>query len=677
MQHDQQHAAPLPEINGYRLLRVIAEGSSSVVYLARQESLGRQVAVKVMRPEALADEVGRRRFENEARTIGRLEHPHIVGIFQIGCTADGRPFYAMPYMAGGSLRERDLRGSEEAIRNLLSALLRALSYAHARGVIHRDVKAENVLFDEAGRPLLADFGIALRRGYGSRVTSAGLAVGSTAYMPPEQARGEEVDPRADLYSVGVLAWELLTGRLPFEAADALSMAVMHAQNPVPRLPPELRHWQRFLDRALAKYPLKRYHDADDMLRALERVPAPGTRRLSALPALVARLPGYLRRVPRTAWVAAVVVLAAGIGLGLPTSRNGPDRGFFRARALDQPTGQRARATAPATAEHPDHALLRAAPESAAGKLITRARQQIEARRLTQPAGDNAYESLAAAAEADPEHLELPAAAAALLKALAAEASRHSANGDIAAAAELLHHGERAARLSPGTQREQLAAMRMAVAESITARVAHAEAQFDRDAALASAAVAARAGLDADTVAALRRRAQAIPAVGASLPGDPAGMTLAKAGAGAFAITRHAIGRDDYKRFADATGRPPARCRERGSVLRVLSPRDWTQPGFEQSGDDAAVCVSWDDAQAYANWLGESNNRKYRLPTAAEARALDYSGGSRQVAEWLLDCTGGNCTQRKTRGNSWRHTQPRPRNPARGYDDLGFRLVREP
>ena len=247
----------LPEIRGYRLLRVVGHGGMSTVYLAEQESLGRKVAVKVMLPEALADEVSRRRFENEARTIARLDHSNIVGIYEVGRTTESLPYYAMPYLARGHLGQRITKQGgrtrdQARVIATLRALLGALDYAHVRGVVHRDVKSENVLFDDADRPLLADFGIALRKGINPRVTMAGLAVGSTAYMPPEQARGEEVDSRADLYSIGVLAWEMLTGELPFMAGDALSMAVMHAQDPIPRLPLELRHWQRFIDKALAK-----------------------------------------------------------------------------------------------------------------------------------------------------------------------------------------------------------------------------------------------------------------------------------------------------------------------------------------------------------------------------------------------------------------------------------------
>src|SRR5690606_3348723 len=202
--HDRTRSAdtPLPDIPGYRINRVVGAGGMSTIYLGEQLSLNRAVAIKVMLPEALGDEVSRRRFENEARTIARLDHPNIVGIHDVGRTRDGLPYYSMPYLARGHLGQRDLRGDEATARHILRSLLSALQYAHSRGIVHRDVKAENVLFDDAGRPLLADFGIALRRGYGSRVTTAGLAVGSTAYMPPEQARGEGVDARADLYSVG-------------------------------------------------------------------------------------------------------------------------------------------------------------------------------------------------------------------------------------------------------------------------------------------------------------------------------------------------------------------------------------------------------------------------------------------------------------------------------------------
>jgi serine/threonine-protein kinase PpkA len=131
-----------PQADGYRIIKVIGHGGMSTVYLADQSSLGRKVALKVMLPEALADEVSRGRFENEAHTIARLQHPHIVGIHEVGRTRDGLPFYSMPYLSRGHLAQRNLRGDQPRVAGILRVLLQALDYAHVRGVVHRDVKAE-------------------------------------------------------------------------------------------------------------------------------------------------------------------------------------------------------------------------------------------------------------------------------------------------------------------------------------------------------------------------------------------------------------------------------------------------------------------------------------------------------------------------------------------------------
>ena len=262
----------MPDIPGYRIVRRIGKGGMSFVYLGVQISLDRQVAIKVMAPEALKDEKSKARFEQEAHTIAKLEHPCIVGVHEVGRTPQGLLYYVLPYLARGHLGQRDFSNDEPRIIEVLRSLLSALEYAHTRGIVHRDVKAENVLFDNADRPLLTDFGIALQRSDTSnRITTAGLAVGSGGYMAPEQARGEAVDGRADLYSVGVLAFELLTGRLPYLSSDPLGLALMHAQDPIPRLPPERRHWQAFVDRAMAKSPDNRFRNAQQMLGALNQV----------------------------------------------------------------------------------------------------------------------------------------------------------------------------------------------------------------------------------------------------------------------------------------------------------------------------------------------------------------------------------------------------------------------
>ena len=268
---DPDDAHLYPQIAGYRFLRKLGHGGMATVYLANQESLDRPVSIKVMDRDTLQDEVSMQRFENEARTIARLSHPAIVGIYEVGRTSDGRLYYSMPFLPNGDLAQRDLANDELRIVEVLRTLLQALDYAHAHGIVHRDVKQENVLFDADNRPLLTDFGIALSKTNDVRITTAGLAVGSSGYMAPEQARGSVVDARADLYSVGVLAFELLTGALPFRSSDALAMALMHAQDAVPRLPPARSHWQEFVDRAMAKSPDQRYASARQMLDALDRI----------------------------------------------------------------------------------------------------------------------------------------------------------------------------------------------------------------------------------------------------------------------------------------------------------------------------------------------------------------------------------------------------------------------
>lgn len=168
----QPAADGLPQIDGYRMLRPLGRGGMAVVYLAVQLSLDREVAIKVMALEASVDAERAERFEREARIIARLEHPSIVGIHEVGRTVDGRPYYVMPYLARGDLAQRDLSADEDQVIDVLAALLDALGYAHARGIVHRDVKPENVLFDSGGRPQLADFGIALSSAASMRVSPA-------------------------------------------------------------------------------------------------------------------------------------------------------------------------------------------------------------------------------------------------------------------------------------------------------------------------------------------------------------------------------------------------------------------------------------------------------------------------------------------------------------------------
>lgn len=246
----------------------------SLVYLARERRLDRRVALKVLAPELAADDVHRRLFLSEARTIARLTHPNIVPIFTVD-EIGGFVFFAMAYVPGETLSQRIATLGPldpQAAGRLLCDIGEALDYAHARGVVHRDVKPDNILLDAiAGRALLSDFGIAHLRGE-RPAPPHGVVVGTAEFMSPEQARGDAVDGRSDIYSLGVVAYYALSGRLPFYAKSEEQLLKLHisaAPLPLhavaPRVPPRLA---QIVDRCLAKDPWERFPDAAALVQAI-------------------------------------------------------------------------------------------------------------------------------------------------------------------------------------------------------------------------------------------------------------------------------------------------------------------------------------------------------------------------------------------------------------------------
>lgn len=261
-----------PHVPGYTISRHLARGGMAEVFVAEHIALKRPVALKILRMAEAGGADAIERFEQETRLIAELSHPNIVGIHDVGHSSDGALYYAMPFLPGGDLTARASPRPLAEIRKLLASLLDALGYAHGKGIVHRDIKPANVLFDEHGTPQLADFGVAIRTLNSERLTQVGLTVGSTGYMSPEQARGTPVDARSDLYSVGVLAYELLTGSLPFRGVDAFEVAIAQLEQKVPHLPKERAHWQGFIDKALARQPAQRFQSAAEMATALDRIP---------------------------------------------------------------------------------------------------------------------------------------------------------------------------------------------------------------------------------------------------------------------------------------------------------------------------------------------------------------------------------------------------------------------
>jgi serine/threonine-protein kinase len=260
------------KLGRYVLSRKLGAGGMAEVWEAFDEGLHRSVAVKVVRDEIAGEAEFRERFIREARLAAGLEHPRILPIYDFGTEA-GVTYLVMPLLPGGSLRER-ITGPmhpEEAI-DCLASIAAALDHAHARGVLHRDVKPSNVLVDASGSLLLADFGLAKSTAVSSELTAAGMVVGTPAYMAPEQAIGRPVDARADQYALGVLAFEVLTGRTPFRSESPFAVLDKHLREAppppstfVPSLPASV---DAVLARALAKQPQERFATCREMVEAL-------------------------------------------------------------------------------------------------------------------------------------------------------------------------------------------------------------------------------------------------------------------------------------------------------------------------------------------------------------------------------------------------------------------------
>ena len=270
-------------LGGYLLIRRLGRGGMATVYLARDEKLQREVAVKVLHGIDAADETFQARFQQEALATARLEHPNIVTIYDYGREGD-YTYMVMEYCPNGSLHEVLLKASQqgrmleqEYIVSVVSQVAQALDFAHRHGIIHRDVKPSNILFARDGRPVLADLGVA-KAFSGPKLTRTLAAIGTPEYMSPEQGRGEEIDHRSDLYSLGVVLYELLSGHPPFTATTPWGIIKQHISEELPPIrqrnpavPPGLA---AVVAKAMAKAPSDRYQSGQELANALRAQVAP-------------------------------------------------------------------------------------------------------------------------------------------------------------------------------------------------------------------------------------------------------------------------------------------------------------------------------------------------------------------------------------------------------------------
>jgi serine/threonine protein kinase len=308
------------QLGAYQIVAPLGEGGMAAVYKAYQPGMERYVALKVL-PQQLAKDpqfVGR--FEQEAKVLANLQHPHILPVFDYG-ESDGYTYIVMPLVESGTLD--DLMVGQplplDQVNRIISQVGDALDYAHTQGLIHRDIKPSNILVDERGNCLLTDFGIAKIFEGTARFTQTGGIIGTPAYMSPEQGKGEKVDARSDIYSLGIVLYEMVTGRVPFDAETPIAIVFKHIQDPLPlprslnpRLPEPV---QRVILKSLAKQPNERFKRADDMVRALQTAVTGGQTGETVLEPLAATVVDRRedgRRIPRWLLPAGVVLLLLGL-----------------------------------------------------------------------------------------------------------------------------------------------------------------------------------------------------------------------------------------------------------------------------------------------------------------------------------------------------------------------------
>ncbi len=289
----------------YEIIEELGRGGMAMVYRARDRQLEREVAVKVL-PFSLAfDTEFVERFQREARTAAQLEHPNIIPIYRVG--RSGRVIYfVMKYLRGGSLSavlgaRKKLIPAE--IRRLLLEAGSALGYAAQRGIVHRDIKPDNIMFDEFGQSLLTDFGIA-KAASGQKLTGTGMSIGTPHYMSPEQARAQPIDGRSDIYSLGIVAYQCLTGSVPYDGEDSFSIGYKHITEPIPTpslITADERRLFEVIKRMLMKDPFDRFQSCEELIASFQGQPIAA--------------PGAVRSSIATFAPAAAAVAGAGVSIG--------------------------------------------------------------------------------------------------------------------------------------------------------------------------------------------------------------------------------------------------------------------------------------------------------------------------------------------------------------------------
>ncbi|MGJ8663076.1 MAG: protein kinase domain-containing protein [Marinicella sp.] len=624
-------------IPGYRIIRKIGEGGMSVVYLAHQESLKRDVALKVMRPIITDEENVVRRFEQEAEIIAKLYHPNIVNIYEVGHVDDEVLFYSMPYLQHGDLTTFAYQNDDE-LKVMLAGICDGLSYAHTQGVVHRDIKPENILFDQFGNVQIADFGIALSTGR-RRFTKDSRIVGSVYYMSPEQAQSKHVDARSDIYGLGAILYEILTGDPVFDEDSDLSLMMAHVSNPIPQLPEELSHWQFIIDRCLAKSPNQRFQNMESLKQAVLSIGA--------------KPPVATWKLKMAAFTAVALLTVLGTWYWhtirqepetklLPKTQTTVTKELDDAEVIDSELEQM-----PAVSDEqaPTELVVDETPIKPAkinqlsaeevAQLLKNAKRNIAKKQLTIPADENALDQVLKLLDNIPDHAEglglLSEVMASYYDLLYQAVNKNDliqAQQFADSVSEVRHKTilvdeSLLAQLEQNTELER-SLLLGAVVEKVNA----AKRSINLEKAQQLIALVDQVVPGQDLVNELLGSIETVLKTGRILndAGYIKSVVIApqinsKKGLVSYglAVSQSEITWAQYDSYVRATNQSLKRCKSHTSSNLIFSQRNYTKPGFKVSKHMPVVCVTWQQASEYAQWLSEQTGHHYRLPTAREWR----------------------------------------------------------
>ena len=686
-----------------KILSKIGEGGMSVVYLAEQISLKREVAVKVMRLEIASNDLDVQRFKHEAKTIASLDHPNIINIYNIGQTSKGEIYFTMPFLNHGDFSNYLLEDEFEFIQ-LLKSICDGLSFAHDRGVVHRDIKPENLLFDKFGNVRIADFGIAISKD-GTRMTKEHQIVGSAQYMSPEQARSLKVDVHSDIYSLGIVIYERLTGEVPFDADDSISILVDHVSTEAPKLPAKMRHWQSLIDKCLAKLPVDRFQSMVELKIALDKIPVNSIQRTnSVIQKVLSDEKGKHLKwfVPSLLLLLLIALYATNQADDqkplIAVSNNGEEiavdnnaeekvinnHASSQSQAvvtMDDSTGneqihevsvtdsstngmldsvadnmvQQAQESDPESIQEPSSGQtgdlsieeikrqlkgqqLSAAevllstedgmdtseqsPISGAEKtadielILSQAMANIEKYQLSKPRDNNATDQLLQVLSIDPENQQalkgLQSVGGKYFRLIESALKKGDFNTALKHSRSLNTFNQKTNFANPKYEVQKDALLTSVAAIDVSADTVSAE-QVHTLARVVNTLVPGHV-----LIASLNdlAKSKSGPQVGEKLLDEKGIESILMTPN--LAVTTTEITVANYAEFVKATNRKASKCRHKGGGVSIFTKnKSWDKPFFNQGQHHPVVCVSWDDASAYARWLSEATGKRYRLPTKSE------------------------------------------------------------